>query len=83
MGSFLAVLKLFGEKNKNILSFPMKGYTLALDFPVTKKLFPLLNELDSIVADCGGRITRAGDVDSAKDRALSCGRDRRSRLQDQ
>jgi decaprenylphospho-beta-D-ribofuranose 2-oxidase len=61
MGSFLAVLKLFGEQNQNILSFPMKGYTLAMDFPITEKLFPLLDELDNIVADFGGRIYLAKD----------------------
>ena len=31
---FLGVLKIFGDKNKNYLSFPMEGYTLALDFKV-------------------------------------------------
>ena len=56
-GSFLAVLKLFGEQpafDGNI-SFPMAGYTLALDFPITKKLFPLLDRLDAITLECGGR----------------------------
>jgi decaprenylphospho-beta-D-ribofuranose 2-oxidase len=57
MGSFLAVLKLFGPKEENggILSFPMDGYTLALDFPVAPKAFSLLNELDALVCDYGGR----------------------------
>jgi len=67
LGSFLAVLKLFGEENKNILSFPMKGYTLALDFPITKKLFPLLNELDDIVANLGGRVYLAKDMRISKE----------------
>ena len=56
-GSFLAVLKLFGPQpvfDGNI-SFPMEGYTLALDFPITKKLFPLLDRLDAMVLECGGR----------------------------
>ncbi|HBT97379.1 MAG TPA: FAD-linked oxidase [Desulfobulbaceae bacterium] len=56
-GSFLAVLKLFGKQpvfDGNI-SFPMRGYTLALDFPITKKLFPLLDRLDAMVLECGGR----------------------------
>jgi decaprenylphospho-beta-D-ribofuranose 2-oxidase len=39
--SFLSVLKLFGKQN-DIISFPMEGYTLALDFPVRSGLFPFL-----------------------------------------
>jgi len=68
MGSFLAVLKLFGlqEENGGILSFPMEGYTLALDFPVTPQAFSLLNELDAMVLDYGGRLYLA------KDARMSC-----------
>tara|TARA_B100000519_G_scaffold145816_1_gene126652 strand:+ start:8672 stop:9982 length:1311 start_codon:yes stop_codon:yes gene_type:complete len=60
-GSPLAVLKLFGRQNKNYLSFPMKGYTLALDFKNTPKVHQLLIELDSIVNDYNGRIYLAKD----------------------
>jgi FAD/FMN-containing dehydrogenase len=62
MGSFLAVLKQFGAENKGMISFPKKGYTLALDFPVRKKLFPFLTELDSIVKDYEGRIYLSKDA---------------------
>ncbi len=61
LGSFLAVLKLFGKQD-DFISFPMEGYTLALDFPITGKLFPLLEELDRIVLNYGGRIYLAKDV---------------------
>ena len=62
LGSFLAVLKLYGESNDNWLSFPMKGYSLALDFKYQPKLLPLLDKLDQIVMKCGGRIYLAKDA---------------------
>jgi FAD/FMN-containing dehydrogenase len=62
LGSFLAVLKLFGDSNANPLSFPMMGYTLALDFKIEKKLFGFLAEMDKIVLDHGGRIYLTKDA---------------------
>lgn len=61
-GSFLAVLKVFGSENRNFLSFPMEGYTLALDFKMEAALFPLLNELDAMVLDHGGRLYLTKDA---------------------
>ena len=61
-GSFLAVLKVFGEGNKNYLSFPMEGYTLALDFKLNDKLFSLLDRLDLIVRKYEGRLYLSKDV---------------------
>lgn len=60
-GSFLAVLKLFGEQD-DLIAFPRAGYTLALDFPLRDGLFTLLDELDSMVLDYGGRLYLAKDV---------------------
>lgn len=62
MGSFLSVLKIFGPANNNHLSFPMEGYTLALDFPIKKKLFPFFEELDKLVENYGGRLYATKDV---------------------
>lgn len=61
-GSFLSVLKLMGEENENYLSFPMKGYTLSLDFKVEEGIFELLDKLDRIVAGYGGRIYLTKDA---------------------
>ena len=60
-GSFLSVLKLLGP-GRCMLSFPLEGYTLALDFPATPQTFALLRELDAIVAAHGGRVYLAKDA---------------------
>jgi FAD/FMN-containing dehydrogenase len=61
-GSFLAVLKVFGEHNANYLSFPMAGYTLALDFKVSPEVIGLVQRLDAMVIDMGGRIYLSKDA---------------------
>jgi len=61
-GSFLSVLKSCGPHNQNHLSFPIEGYSLALDFKLESELFDLLNELDSIVAEYQGRVYLTKDV---------------------
>ena len=61
LGSFLAVLKVFGEQ-KSMISFPKEGYTLALDFPVRKGLFEFLDELDQVVLQHGGRLYMSKDA---------------------
>lgn len=65
-GSFLAVLKLYGKANENYLSFPMEGYSLALDFKIEKGLFELLDKLDEIVLKYEGRIYLTKDVRVSK-----------------
>jgi decaprenylphospho-beta-D-ribofuranose 2-oxidase len=65
-GSFLSVLKKFGKANNNLLSFPIEGYTLALDFKYEDSLFPLLDKLDAIVLAHGGRLYLAKDARMSK-----------------
>lgn len=61
-GSMLAVLKVFGQENQNLLSFPLAGYTLALDFKVEDSVFELLENLDKAVLKHSGRLYLTKDA---------------------
>jgi hypothetical protein len=63
-GSFLAVLKTFGNREaKGMLSFPQPGVTLALDFPNRgERTLKLLDRLDAIVREAKGRLYMAKDA---------------------
>jgi decaprenylphospho-beta-D-ribofuranose 2-oxidase len=60
-GSFLAVLKTLGGPGRGYLSFPLRGYTLALDFPARGGVDALLSRLERITLDHGGRVYLAKD----------------------
>ena len=59
--SFLAVLKRLGATGQGMLSFPLPGYTLALDFPNSAGVTDLLAQLIRITRDLGGRVYLAKD----------------------
>ena len=61
-GSFLGVLKLLGPGSGGLLSFPMEGYTLALDFPMREGTLDLLDGFDRITHRHGGRVYLAKDA---------------------
>jgi FAD/FMN-containing dehydrogenase len=57
------VLKKLGAQNPGLLSFPLAGYTLALDIPMRDAgVLALTRELDAIVLAHGGRVYLAKDA---------------------
>jgi hypothetical protein len=64
LASFLAVIKVFGDvESPGMMSFPMPGITLALDFPIRREVsFGLLDRLADITAEFGGRMYPAKDA---------------------
>jgi decaprenylphospho-beta-D-ribofuranose 2-oxidase len=69
----LVSVKGLGASNRGHLSFPMSGWTIAIDLPAaTRDLAALLERLDAITAEAGGRQYLAKDsrLRSARLRAM-------------
>jgi decaprenylphospho-beta-D-ribofuranose 2-oxidase len=62
LASPLAVLKRMGPGRAGMMSFPMEGYTLAVDFRAGKKASKLIAELELMTAEAGGRVYFAKDA---------------------
>ena len=66
-GSFLTVMKLFGEaRSPGMMSFPQPGLTLSFDMPVSRRVLAFLDEIDKIVIADGGRVYIAKDARMSK-----------------
>jgi decaprenylphospho-beta-D-ribofuranose 2-oxidase len=61
LASPLAVLKRTGDGRAGMLSFPMEGWTLAMDFPNTDAARRLIGDLHEATARAGGRVYLAKD----------------------
>jgi len=71
LASPLSVLKRMGPGSAGYLSFPMEGYTLAVDFPARPEAPPLIAELNAMTGDAGGRVYLAKDALLAPDLAAA------------
>jgi decaprenylphospho-beta-D-ribofuranose 2-oxidase len=58
----LNILKRFGKPSGGLLSFPREGYTFAIDFPIRAHTLSLLERLDRMVLDAGGRVYLGKDA---------------------
>lgn len=61
--SYLCVIKKFGSNCSNkYLNFPVKGITLALDFKINNQIWSVLDDMDKIVTELGGRVYLTKDA---------------------
>ncbi len=67
LASPLAVLKRMGPGTGGMMSFPMEGYTLAVDFPARTEAAPLIHRLEEMTLAAKGRIYLAKDALSHAD----------------
>lgn len=59
----LAVLKRLGPQGEGMLSFPLQGWTLAVDLPAhDAEVYLMLDRMDQVVAEAGGRVYLAKDA---------------------
>lgn len=61
LASPLAVLKRMGPSRAGMMSFPMEGFTLAVDFPNTRRAVKLIATLEEMTAEASGRLYLAKD----------------------
>ena len=66
-GPYLGVIKSLGDAGLGYLSFPMRGVTLALDFPRTDGAIRLVCRLNRLARDHGGRVYLAKDATMSPD----------------
>ncbi|WP_147125686.1 FAD-binding oxidoreductase [Shimia ponticola] len=71
LASPLVVLKKLGEGRGGMMSFPMEGYTLAVDFPARAKAADVIKRLNQMTADVGGRVYLAKDAFLEPDQVAS------------
>jgi decaprenylphospho-beta-D-ribofuranose 2-oxidase len=69
LASPLAVLKRMGDGRAGYMSFPMEGYTLAVDFPNRPQAISAIQQLERMTADAGGRLYFAKDATSGASQA--------------
>lgn len=62
LASPLAVIKRMGSGRAGLMSFPMEGYTLAVDFPNRGRVETLIAELEEMTEKSGGRVYLAKDA---------------------
>jgi FAD/FMN-containing dehydrogenase len=60
--SFLCVIKDCGDEGEGLLSFPLRGTSIALDMPVRANTQTVVDTLNEFVIRTGGRIYLAKDA---------------------
>lgn len=60
--SFLCVIKDCGDEGRGLLSFPLRGTSIALDLPIRDNTQRVIDELNEFVVKAGGRIYLAKDA---------------------